>query len=150
MNVRTLRLATPIAVCVCVLMMTATSASALAPHVRAIPHKNLTDSQSVTVRWRNFDPTVDSVLEVVQCTPSFVTDGMQTHCDLPHAVTVNPATAGGTTPYTVHTGNIGDGTCGTSAADASCVIAVIGIGVGPPPGPVAGQVATNVLRFAVA
>jgi hypothetical protein len=133
MGISKFRFAVPAAVCAVVLGLSGGSASALTANARVRPARGLTTGQVVKVHWHAFDPTQDQGgLVILQCTPAFATDGMQTHCDLTNPVNVSTATARGSAAFTVHTGNIGDGTCGTSATDLHCVIAVIGIGVPPP------------------
>jgi hypothetical protein len=150
MRISKIRLALPAAACVVALGVHGVAAWGVTPSARVRPARNLADAQSVTVHWHGFDTTQVSQLLITECTSGYLTDGMQTHCDLKPTdlVLVNPATAKGSSPFTVHTGNIGDGTCGTSATDADCVIAVTGIG-GAPPLPVAGQSATAPIAFAV-
>ena len=133
MRISRFRLAVPAAACAVVLGLSGGNAGALTASARVRPARNLTNGQVVKVHWHAFDPTQDQGgLVILQCTSAFATDGMQSHCDLTNPVNVGTATARGSAPFTVHTGNIGDGTCGTSATDLQCVIAVTGIGVPPP------------------
>jgi hypothetical protein len=147
MRISKIRLAVPAAACAVVLGLSGTSAGAFGPSARVRPARHLTTGQVVTVHWHGFDTAQDTSLLILQCTPAYRADQSQSHCDLTNPVNVTPATRGGTTQFTVHTGTVGDGTCGTTADDTRCLISVTGIGVGPPPGPVPGESATAPIGF---
>ena len=60
---------------------------------------------------------------IVECTATATT---QAGCDVTNAVLVATDASGAipTTPFTLTTGTVGNGTCGTSAADLTCVLAI--------------------------
>jgi hypothetical protein len=128
------RLAVPAAACALALALSSAHAWAEVPYARVKPARKLTDGAAVTVIWRSFHPKQDSQLLIAQCTRAFLDDDNLQHCDVipAHTVLVNPATKHGTTPFTVHTGTIGDGTCGTSVEDRKCLVVVQGYGGLPP------------------
>jgi hypothetical protein len=136
MRISKIRLAVPAAACAVVLGLSGANAGAIGPTARVRPARHLTDGQVVTVHWHGFDTSTDTSILILECTHDFRADQSQSHCDVTNPVQVTPATKGGTAQFTVHTGTIGDGTCGTTADDVRCLISVIGLGVGPPPGPV--------------
>jgi hypothetical protein len=69
-----------------------------------------------------------------------------THCDTARAVSLTSVKKG-TSPFAVHTGTIGDQTCGTSKTDKNnCVISVTGLDASH--APITGQNATAPINVA--
>lgn len=83
------------------------------------PTTNLSDGQTVTVSWSNYQPgTSINILECAVPHPSQASD-----CDLQTATLLHPDPAGaGSLPFVVHRGVIGSGTC--DAAHPQCVVVV--------------------------
>ena len=99
----------------------ATAAAAAAPTITITPNTGLINGQKVVITGSGFTPGAS--LAAVEC---IITATNTTGCSIssPVLITIN---ADGTLPSTnfyVQTGTIGNGTCGTSSADAMCAIAV--------------------------
>jgi hypothetical protein len=141
-----IRIAVAAAVSSAVLVVGATGAGALAvPATRVEPGHKLTDGQSVTVTWHAFS-SKDKFIMIAECNSAFLSGGSVTHCDAARAVSLT-AVKKGVSSFTVHTGTIGDQTCGTSKADRSnCVVSVTGLDASR--APIAGQNATAPINFA--
>ena len=84
---------------------------------------HLANGQSVTVSARGFAP--NQPVFIAECNMNLAADG-EAACDLSTYLTVTTTVKGRVppTPFTVLTGAIGNGTCGTSKADRNCYIAV--------------------------
>jgi len=125
MHVSKIRLVVAAAACAGLLVVNATAASAATPATRVTPSHGLADAHSITVLWHAFSGKV-KFITITECNKAFLTGGSLTHCDTARAMTVTGAHKG-TGSFTVHTGTIGDQTCGTSETDEdNCVIAVTG------------------------
>jgi len=126
MHVSKIRFAVATAACAGMLMVNAAGAwAAGTPRASVKPTHKLADAQSVTVAWHAFSGK-DKFITITECNKAFLTGGSLTHCDVARATTVTGAKAGSGS-FTVHTGTIGDQTCGTSKTDKdNCVIAVTG------------------------
>jgi hypothetical protein len=113
------------------LLLGATSASA-AEAITVTPSTNLHDGSVVTVSFSGF--AAGSSVVVGQCTKATFAVG---DCDVARVLTVQAdSTGSGSTPYTVHTGAIGTGTCN---AGSTCYLAAV------VPSPV--EVAVKAIRF---
>ena len=97
-----------------------TASASSTPTITITPNTGLTSNQAVTIAGSGFSPGAS--LAAVECIGTATTTA---GCDL-NAINPISVTATGTFTVTfyVQTGTIGNGTCGTSAADANCLIAV--------------------------
>jgi hypothetical protein len=98
-------------------------AMATAPRARATPNKQLTAGQVLKVTGKGFSP--DQVMFVVQCNRDVAAYG-EDACNINNYVEVT-TTRKGLVPaimFTVQTGTVGNGTCGTSKVDRKCYIAI--------------------------
>lgn len=99
----------------------ATAGAASAPTITVTPNTGLTGGEKVVITGSGF--TAGASLDAVECIATATTVA---GCAIGSAVPIT-ANADGTLPSTnffVQTGTIGNGTCGTSATDATCAIAV--------------------------
>jgi len=98
-------------------------AMATAPRARATPNKQLTAGQVLKVTGKGFSP--DQVMFVVQCNRDVAAYG-EDACNINNYVEVTTTRKGlvPATMFTVQTGTIGNGTCGTSKVDRKCYIAI--------------------------
>ncbi len=99
----------------------ATAVSVAVPSITISPSIGLTNNQQVTITGTGFSPNEASLvaLECVETATSVT--GCNTNSLDP--ITVN-ASGQLTSTFYVATGPIGNGTCGTSAADATCLISI--------------------------
>jgi len=97
------------------------AATVSVPTITITPSSGLTNGQVVTVTGTGFAPNAS--VAAVQCNGSATTE---VGCDIsaPNLITVNASGDFSDTNFTVATGTIGNGTCGTSATDATCLISV--------------------------
>ncbi|HEX4490518.1 MAG TPA: hypothetical protein VH914_04845 [Acidimicrobiia bacterium] len=97
--------------------------AASSPSVRVGPHDNLTNGETVTVRWKGFHAHAERFITIYECRPDFDTVGWIACSQL-----YGDTTRGRREQRTIQvsTGVIGldDGTCGTSATDRDCLIMV--------------------------
>lgn len=100
---------------------TASAASTAVPSISISPSIGLTNNQEVTITGTGFAPNQASLvaLECVE-TATSIAGCNATALD---PITVN-ASGQLTSSFYVATGPIGNGTCGTSAADATCLISI--------------------------
>jgi len=126
MHVSKVRFAIATALCAGMLVVNAAGALAAAtPSTRVSPSFKLTNAQSITVTWRGYSAK-DKFITITECNNAYLTGGSLAHCDTAHATTVTGIRVG-SGPFVVHTGTIGDQTCGTTTTDKSnCLIAVRG------------------------
>jgi hypothetical protein len=98
-------------------------AMATHPRAKATPNKQLAAGQVLKVTGKGFSP--DQVMFVVQCNRDVAEFG-EDACNTDNYVEVTTTRKGlvPTTMFTVQTGVIGNGTCGTSNADRKCYIAI--------------------------
>lgn len=104
----------------------ATSAFAAGgPKLKASPNKNLTNNKVVKVSGSKFTADAGETVYIVQCNANIVNNDSNA-CDENNVVPTTVDSKGklATAKITVHTGTIGDGTCGTSSSDKSCYIVV--------------------------
>ena len=102
----------------------AVSGSAMAaPVAKAKPYRGLTNNQVVTVSGSGY--AAKEQLLILQCNKNAAT-GDKNACDTSNILSVTTNAKGQVPPtkFTVHTGTIGDGTCGTSKTDRQCYIPV--------------------------
>jgi hypothetical protein len=101
--------------------LSAGAATVVVPTITVSPSIGLTNSQVVTVTGAGFSPNAS--VAAVECNGTATTEA---GCDItsPALITVNATGGFSDTNFTVATGAIGNGTCGTSAADATCLISV--------------------------
>jgi len=144
MYVSKIRLVVAAAACAGMVVANAAGAFAATPATRVKPSHSLTDAQAITVVWHAFSGK-DKFIRIAECNKAFLSGGSLTHCDGARSVTVTGAKKS-TNSFTVHTGTIGDQTCGTSEIDEdNCVISVTGLDASHTP--IAGQNATASLDF---
>ncbi len=98
-----------------------TAGAASKPVVTITPNSGLVSNQKVVITGTGF--TAGESLAAVECVATATTSA---GCALGGLVllTVNPDGTLPSTNFYVQTGTIGNGTCGTSAADATCAIAI--------------------------
>ncbi len=95
------------------------SASAT-PTMTVTPNTGLTANQEVTIAGSGFAP--NAALAAVECIGTATTT---TGCDLNAITPINVSSTGTVSVnFYVQTGPIGNGTCGTSATDLNCAIAI--------------------------
>jgi hypothetical protein len=101
--------------------VSAGAVSVAVPSISISPSTGLINNQEVTITGTGFSPN-EANLVAVECN---ATATSVTGCDTsaPAPLTVN-ASGQLTSSFYVATGTIGNGTCGTSAADATCVISI--------------------------
>ncbi len=96
-----------------------TASASSTPTVTITPNTGLTNNQAVAITGSGFTP--GAYLAAVECIGTAKTI---TGCDLA-PVYMNVSSAGKiSATFNVQTGTIGSGTCGTSATDANCLIAI--------------------------
>ncbi len=101
--------------------LAASAATASVPTITVTPNIGLTNGQTISISGSGF--TAGASLAAVECNGTASTAA---GCD---TSAIDPVTVGSTgdiaaTSFVVATGAIGNGTCGTSAADALCFIAI--------------------------
>ena len=97
-----------------------TASASSAPTMTITPNAGLTSNEAVTITGSGFSPGAS--LAAVECIGTATTT---TGCNL-NAIAPIAVSSTGTISATfyVQTGPIGSGTCGTSASDANCLIAI--------------------------
>jgi hypothetical protein len=123
------------------------------PVVHVAPSTALSDGQDVNVSGSGF--AANEYVTVEECTAGFLSD--PNGCDTTlgngpgqkRLMAVSAGGALGTFSYPVATGAIGDGTCGTTSADATCKIVVTGINSSNQQ-PIPNQQAWATIQFTVA
>ena len=102
--------------------VTSAGAATYAPIITISPNTDLTNGETVYVTGSGFQPNEASLI-AVECV---ATATSATGCDTTSFAPVSINSSGDMTTLTfvVSTGTIGSGTCGTSAADATCAISV--------------------------
>ena len=114
---------------------------ATGPRGKVTPNTQLTNGQVVIVTGKHFSAG-DNVY-IVECNSSVMTTGIDacnTQTDIGGAMITRKGLVPATT-YTVLTGTIGNGSCGTSRADRKCYIAISNTSIN--------QIATVEVFFAV-
>ncbi|MHB8335112.1 MAG: neocarzinostatin apoprotein domain-containing protein [Acidimicrobiales bacterium] len=97
-----------------------TASASSTPTMTITPNTGLTSNQAVTIAGSGFAPGAS--LAAVECIGSATTT---TGCDLNAIAPISVSSSGTfSASFYVQTGPIGNGTCGTSATDANCLIAV--------------------------
>jgi hypothetical protein len=98
------------------------STAVAAPVLNASPRLGLVNGQTVTVKGHAYTP--GETVFLLQCNATVTTTG-EAACDTSNIVTATTTARGRVpaTPFTVKTGTIGNGTCGTGRADKKCYIA---------------------------
>ncbi|HVA70147.1 MAG TPA: neocarzinostatin apoprotein domain-containing protein [Acidimicrobiales bacterium] len=93
------------------------------PTITITPNTGLANLQSVTVTGSGFTPNQGlGTMAAVEC---IATATSEAGCDIAdYALVTSDASGNMTFTFTVRTGTIGNGTCGTSATDATCLISV--------------------------
>jgi hypothetical protein len=103
----------------------AASAPAMAtgPRAKPVPNKQLTAGQVLTVTGRGFSPY--QTMYIVQCNRDVAAYGEEA-CNISNYVQVTTTRKGlvPETMFTVQTGTIGNGSCGTGARDRKCYIVI--------------------------
>jgi len=106
-------------------LIVATTGSAVAatPKGKVVPNKNLTNGETVTASGTGYTP--GETVYVVECNNTVGTSG-EAACDLSDFVQVTANSKGKVPPtkFSVFTGTVGNGTCGTSKSDKDCYIAI--------------------------
>jgi hypothetical protein len=106
----------------------ASAATAVVPTMHVSSSIGLSNNQKISITGSGFTPN-ESSLVAVEC------DGLTTtaaNCDVssPVPLTVNASGDVAPTSFTVSTGPVGTGTCGTSATDSTCLVAIGEIATG--------------------
>jgi hypothetical protein len=97
-----------------------TAASAAGPAITITPNTGLTAGQSVSVVGTGYTPGL--TLFAIEC---LATATSITGCDTSTATPVTESATGTfTQAFTVVTGTVGSGTCGTTSADLTCIVEV--------------------------
>jgi hypothetical protein len=93
------------------------------PTISITPNTGLVNSQSVQVTGSGFTPNQGlGTMAAVECVATATTSA---GCDTVHYVLVTSDASGDVNfAFAVETGTVGNGTCGTSATDATCLISV--------------------------
>jgi Neocarzinostatin family len=103
----------------------AASAPAMAsgPRAKPMPNKQLTAGQVLTVTGRGFPPYL--TMYIVQCNRDVATFG-EDACNINNYVQITTTRKGlvPATLFTVQTGAIGNGSCGTGTRDRKCYIVI--------------------------
>ncbi len=96
------------------------AAFASGPTAKVSPNKKLTNGKVVKVTGKGY--TKSDTIYIVECSSI----GSASACDTSNVAVAQSDSKGKipATSFTVHTGTIGNGTCGTSASDATCYLAV--------------------------
>jgi hypothetical protein len=98
----------------------AATASAAGPAITVTPNTGLTAGQTVSIQGSGYTPGL--TLYAVECLAT-ATD--ITGCDTGSATLVTESATGTfTQPFVVVTGTVGNGTCGTTSSDLTCIIEV--------------------------
>lgn len=99
------------------------TAASAAPAITITPNTGLTALQSVQVTGTGFAPNLGfGSTAAVEC---LATATSSAGCDTTdYALVTSDASGNVSFPFTVHTGTIGNGTCGTTASDATCIISI--------------------------
>ncbi len=98
------------------------AATSYTPSITVTPNIGLTNGQTVTITGSGFSPSEPSLV-AVECNLK-ATD--ESGCNVGTFAPVTIDSSGNVTSLTfdVQTGTVGNGTCGTSAADATCFISI--------------------------
>jgi Neocarzinostatin family len=99
----------------------ASAATSAVPSITISPSIGLTNNQEVTITGTGFAPN-EASLVAVECNAT-ATSVTGCNTSAPDPLTVS-ATGGFTSTFYVLTGTVGNGSCGTSAANAACVISI--------------------------
>lgn len=104
--------------------LSAGAATVSTPAITVTPDIGLTNNQVVSITGTGFTP--NSSLAAVECNGQSTASTGTAGCNLTSIdpITVNASGDIQSTNFTVQTGTIGNGTCGTSATDALCFIAI--------------------------
>jgi hypothetical protein len=104
------------------------AATVSVPTITISPNLALTNGQKVSITGSGFTAN-ESSLVAVECNGAATTEaGCNVAAPAPLTVDANGNIAAST--YVVATGTIGNGTCGTSATDATCIISIGSIATG--------------------
>jgi hypothetical protein len=97
--------------------------AASTPTITITPNTGLANTQSVQVTGTGFTPNQGlGTMAAVECVATATTTA---GCDTAHYVLVTSDASGNVNfAFAVETGTVGNGTCGTSATDATCLISV--------------------------
>ncbi len=102
------------------LVGTPTASASTTPTMTVTPNTGLTANQKVAITGSGFAP--NATLAAVECIGSATTTA---GCNLGALAPINVSSTGTVSAnFYVQTGPIGSGSCGTSAADAKCLIAI--------------------------
>ncbi|MGA7835591.1 MAG: neocarzinostatin apoprotein domain-containing protein [Acidimicrobiales bacterium] len=103
--------------------VSAGAAATVVPTITLTPNTGLTNNQDITITGTGFAP--NTALAGVECNGQASASAGTAGCAVaaPDLITTN-ASGGFTSSFYVATGTIGNGTCGTSTADALCFIAI--------------------------
>jgi hypothetical protein len=108
--------------------MNASATTVSVPTITISPNLGLTSNQKVTITGSGFTAN-ESSLVAVECNGAATTEaGCDIAAPAPLTVDANGNIAAST--YVVTTGTIGNGTCGTSATDSTCIISIGSIATG--------------------
>jgi hypothetical protein len=139
-----LRLAAASLVVAGLVTTTAVASEALSlPSITVSPSAGLHNGQVVKISGSGFPKNTD--LAVVECNPTVFT-GSPKACNAAGAIQLKTGSGGSfpATNFTVVAGKVGDGSCGTKAADATCYIFV-----SPPKNTSFTNVGDSTLKFSV-
>ena len=103
----------------------ATPGMAAGPTGHATPSLQLTNGQAVKVTGKGFTP--NEQVFIVECNKSVANGGGVSACDTVDGLKSVTTTRKGLVPattFTVFTGAVGNGTCGTAKTDRTCYIAI--------------------------
>jgi hypothetical protein len=106
-----------------IVLAAAGSAMAATPKGKVMPNKNLTNGETVTATGTGYTP--GETVYVVECNKTVKKSG-EDACDLADFVQVTANSKGKVPPtkFSVFTGTVGNGTCGTGKSDKDCYIAI--------------------------
>ncbi len=103
--------------------VSASAAATVVPTITITPNVGLTNGQDISITGTGFAP--NTTLAGVECNGQASAAAGSVGCAIAAPDLIMTSASGGfTSSFYVATGTIGNGTCGTSAADALCFIAI--------------------------